>query len=70
MTGKEIVSKAVMEKPNEWSAAMNMDTMQRSIDTAIQAEREECAKIAEEHVCGCGDYATEVARRIRARRTP
>lgn len=40
---------------------------QDDIDAAVAAEREACAQIAEDRICGCGDHQTEVAEMIRAR---
>lgn len=40
----------------------------KMIDLELRKEREACAEIAQEYICGCGDHATEVARCIRERR--
>jgi hypothetical protein len=35
------------------------------IHDRIASEREKCAKMAEDNICGCGDHSTELAARIR-----
>ncbi len=42
------------------------ELIQAHIQVAQEAMREQAAAIADAHICGCGDHATEVARRIRA----
>jgi hypothetical protein len=60
-TGKAIVSHAAMERPNPWSAAMNMDTLQRYIDIAICEARGEERQRAVEFVY---DRSPEIAHQL------
>ncbi len=70
MTARERMSKAYDKCAHPIGGVAGhicVDCVTAAILAHAQAVRQEDAQIADAHICGCGDHATEVGRKIRAR---